>query len=162
MKIKIGLVLGITAFLIFISTNLILSQEPAQQSGSIPETQSNPDTQWVWGEVSSVDMQNKAILVKYLDYETDQEKQININVDDKTTYENIKLIDEIKPKDTVSIDYIVSPDGKNIAKNISVEKPENTQEHAQEGNITEQKASAPAEQPETPPAKTEEPKTMGY
>lgn len=151
MKIKKALVLGITAFLIFISANLIFSQE----------AQNNPDTQWVWGEVSSMDTQNKAILVKYLDYETDQEKEIIINTDDKTTYENIKSIDEIKQKDTVSIDYIVSPDGKNIAKNISVEKPENTQD-VQEGNITEQKVAAPEEEQEVPPAQAEESKATGY
>ncbi len=38
--------------------------------------------------------------------------------------ENIKSFDELKLNDTVSIDYIVSPDGKNIAKYISTEKPE--------------------------------------
>jgi len=151
MKRKTGLILAITASLIFISANLIFSQE----------AQNNPDTQWVWGEVSTLDTQNKAILVKYFDYETDQEKEININIDDKTTYENIKSMDELKPKDTVSIDYIVSPDGKNIAKNISIEKPENTQ-NVQEGNTTEQKVSAPAEEQKTPPAQSEESKTMGY
>lgn len=141
MKIKTGLVLAITVSLIFISANLIFSQE----------AQNNPDTQWVWGEVSILDTQNKAILVKYFDYETDQEKEININIDDKTTYENIKSMNELKPKDTVSIDYIVSADGKNIAKNISIEKPENTQ-NVQEGNTTEQKT----------PSQSEESKTMGY
>ena len=151
MKRKTGLILAITASLIFISANLIFSQE----------AQNNPDTQWVWGEVSTLDTQNKAILVKYFDYETDQEKEINIDIDDKTTYENIKSMDELKPKDTVSIDYIVSPDGKNIAKNISIEKPENTQ-NVQEGNTTEQKVSAPAEEQKTPPAQAEESKTPGY
>jgi len=151
MKRKTGLILAITASLIFISANLIFSQE----------VQNNPDTQWVWGEVSILDTQNKAILVKYFDYETDQEKEINIDIDDKTTYENIKSMDELKPKDTVSIDYIVSPDGKNIAKNISIEKPENTQ-NVQEGNTTEQKVSAPAEEQKTPPAQAEESKTPGY
>jgi hypothetical protein len=132
MRTKKFLVLGITASLIFISANLIFSQESVE-----------PDTQWVWGEVNTLDTQNKTILVKYLDYETDQEKEATINVDDKTTYENIKSIDEIKPKDVLSIDYIVSSDGKNIAKNISVEKPENTQ-GVQEENISEEKKVSPA------------------
>ncbi len=164
MKIKTGLILGITVFLIFtslISANLIFSQEPMEKSGAVPEAQKEPDTQWVWGEVNTLDTQNKAILVKYLDYETDQEKEININIDDKTTYDNIKSMDELKPKDTVSIDYIVSPDGKNIAKNISVEKPGNTQ-NLQEGNITEQKAPTQTEEQNTPPAQAEESKTIGY
>jgi len=124
MKRKTGLILVIAASLIFIGANLIFSQESTEQGGAVPETQTEPDTQWVWGEVNTLDTQNRMIAVKYLDYETDQEKEISINTDDKTTYENIKSLDEIRPKDTVSVDYIVSPDGKNIARNISVEKPE--------------------------------------
>lgn len=149
MKIKIVSVLGITVFLIFISANLIFSQESIERGGAVPESQKEPDTQWLWGEVVTLDTQNKMISVKYLDYETDQEKEIIINTDDKTTFENVKAIDELKPKDTVSVDYTVGPDGKNIAKNISVEKPESAQT-TQEGNIT------------APPAQAEEPKTMGY
>jgi len=128
MKIKSGLILGIVVCLIFISARTIFSQEPTEQGGPgiVPETQNEPEVQWVWGEVFSLDAQNKTFVVKYLDYEADQEKEITINVDDKTTYENIKSIDEIKPKDALSIDYIVTPEGKNIAKNISLEKPEAT------------------------------------
>lgn len=138
MKRKTGLILVIAASLIFIGANLIFSQESTEQGGAVPETQSEPETQWVWGEVNTLDTQNKMIVVKYLDYETDQEKEISINTDDKTTYENIKSLDEIRPKDTVSVDYIVSPDGKNIARNISVEKPEAATEDVQ--------PSAPVEQ----------------
>ena len=85
---------------------------------------SEPETQWIWGEVVSADSASKSVTIKYLDYETDQEKDMVIGVDEKTTYENIKSIDDIKPKDTLSIDYIAGPDGKNVAKNISLEKPE--------------------------------------
>ncbi|MFA5144713.1 MAG: hypothetical protein WC723_01715 [Candidatus Omnitrophota bacterium] len=134
MKNRRILILCIAVFLVFISTNLVFSQEG----------QDNPDTQWVWGEVSALDAQARTILVKYLDYETDQEKDINVSIADATTYENIKSLDELKLSDAVSIDYVVSPDGKNIAKNISVEKIENMQ-GAQEGSITEQKAAVPAE-----------------
>jgi len=82
-----------------------------------------PDMQWIWGEVVTVDPQNNKFTIKYLDYETDQEKELVVAVDGKTTFENIKSIAEIKPQDTLSLDYIV--DGaNNIAKNVSVEKPE--------------------------------------
>lgn len=109
--------------------------------GLSQEIQTEPETLWLWGEVVSVDTQNKTLAVKYLDFETDQEKEMSVNVDEKTIYENIKTLDEIKPKDNVSIDYIISPDGKNIAKNIVVEKSEETVE------------PVPAE--EIPPEKTE-------
>lgn len=127
MKIKTGLILAIAAFFLFINAKAIFSQESTVQGGAVPETQKEPQIQWLWGEVVTLDAENKAISVKYLDYETDQEKEITINVDDKTTYENIKSIDEIKPKDSVSIDFIADADGKNIAKNISLEKPEEEQ-----------------------------------
>jgi len=96
------------------------------QGGAVPvETaKQEPEAQWVWGEVVTVDLQNKMVFVKYLDYESDQEKEMSVAVDDKTTFENVKSMDELKPKDTVSVDY-VTQDGKATAKNISVEKAEN-------------------------------------
>lgn len=132
MKIKTTLILGMAISLIFISVKTIFSQEAVTQGETAPVVQSELDMLWLWGEVIAVDPQNNTLLVKYLDYETDQEKELNINIDDKTTYENIKSLDEISPKDTVSIDYILSPDGKNTAKNISIEKPENAQGKQQE------------------------------
>ena len=82
------------------------------------------DMQWAWGEVTNLDNQAKTINLKCLDYETDQEKELVLVVDEKTTFENIKDFNELKLKDTLSIDYIVGVDNKNIAKNISFEKPD--------------------------------------
>ena len=149
MKIKMSLVLGIIFSFLLISTGMVFSEEQTQQNPPTQPTQptqatqeipSEPETQWIWGEVVSIDAATKKILVKYLDYETDTEKEININADDKTTYENIKSVDEIKPQDTLSIDYIVNPDGRNIAKNISVEKPEGAQTLPEESTKEEPKA----------------------
>lgn len=139
MQQKIGLFLGIIMFLILIGVNSGFSQETAVSPEPVPpeaapESQAESQTQWLWGEVVSVDTQKNELLVKYLDYETDQEKETGISVDDKTTYENIGSLLEIKPQDTVSIDYTVSPEGKNIAKNISVEKPESVEPQA--GGVT--------------------------
>lgn len=112
------LVLGIIVFLMLAGVAVIFSQEtPA-------ETLLEPETQWLWGEVISVDSPKNEILVKYLDYETEQEKEIAVTINEQTTYENVNAISQISPQDTVSIDYVVSIEGKNIAKNISVEKPE--------------------------------------
>jgi len=125
MKQKIGLVLGIAVSLILISVGLSFSQESVMpEGGTISEAPTEADTQWLWGEVASMDTQKNELVVKYLDYETDQEKEITITVNDKTTYENAKILSDIKPKDTVGIDYTVGAEGKNIAKNISLEKPQ--------------------------------------
>jgi hypothetical protein len=96
------------------------------------EAQPAPEIQWVWGEVVSVDTNSNQLNIKYLDYETDIEKEMVIGVSDKTIFENVKSLEEIKPQDTVSIDYAVASDGKNIARNISVEKPESIGESQQE------------------------------
>ena len=146
MKIKMSLVLGIIFSFLLITTGIVFSEEQTQQNPPTQPTQptqeipSEPETQWIWGEVVSIDAATKNILVKYLDYETDTEKEININADDKTTYENVKSVDEIKPQDILSIDYIVNPDGRNIAKNISVEKPEGAQTLPEEITQEEPKA----------------------
>ncbi|MEK6727103.1 MAG: hypothetical protein AABY28_00310 [Candidatus Omnitrophota bacterium] len=101
----------------------IEAQNPVTEGAAVPEDKES-ETQWIYGDVINLDPQNKTILVKTLDYETDQEKEINITTDEKTAFENIKSLDEIKPNDTVSVDYIVTADGKNLAKNLSLEKPE--------------------------------------
>lgn len=88
--------------------------------------QNENDTQWTWGEVVNLDSVGKTITLKYLDYEADQEKDIVLAVNEKTAFENIKSFDEIKVKDTLSIDYMVGPDGKNIAKNIGLESPDSS------------------------------------
>lgn len=136
MKGKISLILGMTFSLIFISAGLLFSQEQ-----EIP-SQSEADIQWVWGEVASLDLTTKQMVVKYLDYETDGEKEMSIIVDDKTIYENVKSIEEIKSLDIVSVDYIIDPKGANIARNISVEKPEG-QETLQDESIEGETKVAP-------------------
>lgn len=86
------------------------------------------EAQWLWGEVSSVDPQKGEIAVRYLDYETEGEKEAIVKIEEKTTYENLSSILDIKPSDTLSIDYMVSPEGAYIAENISLEMSESIPE----------------------------------
>ena len=130
MRGKIVLVLGIMVSFILISSGLVFGQNEAATDMPEPKTEpvtsvsNEPEIQWLWGEVVSVDTTSKTIILKYLDYETDAEKQGSVGVDENTLYENVKSLDEVKSKDTISVDYIVSSEGKNIAKNISVERAE--------------------------------------
>ncbi|MFA4888613.1 MAG: hypothetical protein WC628_03435 [Candidatus Omnitrophota bacterium] len=123
---KTGFILGIAFSFLILNSGSVLSQDdPTLQPEKLAEIQAandQPEVQWVWGEVSALDTQNKAITLKYLDYETDQEKEIAISIDDKTGFENIKAFEEIKPGDSLSVDYIAAADGKYIAKNISLEQ----------------------------------------
>ena len=122
-----GLIFGSVIFLILLSPSVVFSQEALvnAQEPQISQVQppNEPEIQWVWGEVISIDGQKGELSVKYLDYETDQEKEIVISTDDKTAYENARSLSDIKPKDTLSIDYTINAEGKNIARNISLEQP---------------------------------------
>jgi hypothetical protein len=110
----------------FLSLASGFAQEPSSvvENLQLAQQEGIPDIQWLWGEVVTVDTENKTLVIRTLDYEASQEKEVTVNVDEKTTYENAQSLDQIKPKDTLSIDYIIGPDGKNIAKNIGLEKPE--------------------------------------
>jgi hypothetical protein len=104
--------------------NIALSQTEALKGGAVADIQNDPEILWLWGSVVTIDAQNKQLQIKYFDYETDVEQDISMVVDDKTTYENIQSINDLKPQDVLSVDYYVGLDGKNIARAISVEKPE--------------------------------------
>ena len=137
------IIVSLAASFILLNTGLNLAQEPEtetqEEAPASEQTQvtSGPQIQWIWGEVVSVDLTNKTLLVKYFDYETDTEKEASIILDDKTTYENVNSIEEIKPQDTASIDYAVDAEGRNIAKNISVEKAEKNIESQEEKGVEE-------------------------
>lgn len=139
MKMRKGLISIISAVLpILLTAGLNFAQEEA----ALSEEEIESEVQWLWGEVVSVDTQKNEFVVKYLDYETDSDKETVVGVDDKTTYENVISLVEIAPEDTVSVDYSVGSDGKIMAKNISVEKAEAT-EASTEGTMQEEPEAAP-------------------
>jgi len=123
MKRKTAVILGATGLLILLSAGLALSGEEPAAVLAVPQEKNEPETRWVWGEVINVDAQNKTLSLKYLDYDTDEEKELTVTADNLTGYENVKSLEEIPAKASVSIDYL-SGDGKNIARSISLEKPE--------------------------------------
>lgn len=126
MKIKITL---ISVLMVLATGGLVFGEGQAGPDPAVATvTQENiaPNTQWVWGEVTSVDAPGKAVTLKYLDYETDQEKELLLTADESTVYENIKSLDEIKPKDNLSVDY-TPENGKNMAKSINLERPDDSE-----------------------------------
>ena len=125
MKKTMVLISSALFFIVSIQAGLIFAEVSNKEDLEVAESNSDePQVQWLWGEVVSVDIKSRALLVRCLDYETDSEKEMNMAVDDTTTYENVGSINDIKAQETVSIDYIVGSGGKAIAKNISLEKPE--------------------------------------
>ncbi len=114
------------AMVLFFGLGLALAEEPAGMETANQELKDS-DIQWVLGEVVNVDLKSNVIMVKYLDYEDNQEKEMSITVDAATTYESIKSLGEIKLQDFLSIDYVIAADGKNLAKNIGLDKAKEPQ-----------------------------------
>ena len=111
-------------FAFTLSSILIFGEASFAQQEWTADISSVPDVQWLWGEVVSVDAARGELTVKYLDYETEEEKQVVIVADDKTSFENADSLAQVRVADTISVDYVVEKGGKNLAKNISVERPE--------------------------------------
>lgn len=115
------------------------AEHPAQEEG----------ISWVWGEVKSVDGAASTLTVTYMDYQTNEEKELSLTTDPQTEFEGVKDLSEVKPGNTSSIDYIVN-DGKNIVKHISIEEMEAMPEapviSEAEGIVQEEAAKEPAQE----------------
>ncbi|MCM8780705.1 MAG: hypothetical protein NC908_02125 [Candidatus Omnitrophica bacterium] len=136
MKLKLSILLAVIT-LVFGYLEFGFSKEVGSEAPIIADFSTEPEILWLWGEVVTVDIANSKLLVRYLDYETDAENEIEFTVNDETTYENVNSLAEISPKDTVSIDYIIDKADNNLAKNISVERPESVDD-IPEGLIQEE------------------------
>lgn len=148
-------------------------QVTAAPEATAPEKASSEEkaTEWVWGEVVSIDQAKKEIALKHLDYETYEEVQTTLQIDEKTTFENAANLGDVKVKDHVTVDYHVK-DGANIAELVVVEKEGTMKEEEKpmemeqgvpaEGQPANMETPAPAEAPveasaETPSAPSPEP-----
>jgi hypothetical protein len=100
------------------------SQQPAAAAAEAPAPAKPVQTEWIYGEVNTVDIAAKTLVLTYLDYDTDIEKQATVYTDSKTIFENVKSLAEVKPQDMVSIDFVAGADSRNLAVTVSVEKPE--------------------------------------
>ena len=102
-------------------TNPVFSQEESQVPAAKEADQ--PEELSIYGEVQAVNQASNSLSVQYYDYDSDEEKTIEIALDKDTAIENAAKLDEIKQGDWVDVTYSVSG-GKNIAKSIIVEKEE--------------------------------------
>ena len=106
---------------------------------SAKEGPAEPSELSIYGEVQGVNAGANSVSVQYYDYDSDEEKAIDLSVDKDTKIENAASLNDIKNGDWVDVMYITS-DGKNVAKSILVEKEESVDETGGQ--------SAPAELPE--------------
>jgi Cu/Ag efflux protein CusF len=115
--IRRALVSGIIFSMIFVFASCLLAQEAGQEAAP---AEAKP-IEWVWGEVISVDAGNKQIVLKHLDYDTYEEVQTTLNVGDKTLFENVAALEEIRAGNHLTADFKVVA-GSNIADLVVVEK----------------------------------------
>lgn len=113
---------AVAAAFIFVFASLVCAQEQAPSTDDfLAQTAQEATLEWLWGEATQVDSLTGTLTVKYLDYDTDTEKEMAVSIDEKTTFENASSVADIAVGDTLSIDYTVVGGGIR-ARNISVEK----------------------------------------
>jgi len=128
----------------------------AESAVSATPAEAKP-AEWVWGEVVSVDTENKQIVLKHLDYDTYEEVQITIKVGDKTLFENVAALGDIKAGNHLTADFKIVA-GSNIADLIVVEKEVQEESVVPETAVESETAVAPeiavkpAPEPEAPKA----------
>lgn len=108
----------LTGFFFFSFLPLAFSQQEAPQAVEPPAPEE--EVSWLWGEVKAVDPAASSLTVMYMDYQTDEEKEMVLTIDARTQFEASNGLSGIKVGDTASIDYAVEG-GRNVARNISIE-----------------------------------------
>jgi Cu/Ag efflux protein CusF len=83
-------------------------------------------TEWIWGEVVSVDPSSSSITIKHLDYDTYEEVRTVLTFKEKTLFENVRDMAEIVVGDRVTADYRTQ-DGQNLVEMVVVDRPVNEQ-----------------------------------
>ena len=77
----------------------------------------------IYGEVKAVNPATGSVTVQYYDYDSDEEKSIEIVTDANTKMENAATINDVKQGNWADVIYAAAS-GKNMAKSIIVEKEE--------------------------------------
>lgn len=99
------------------------NQPPQAASEAVSTSAVQPQEVSIYGEVKNVNMAANSITVQYYDYDSDEEKSIDVTADAATKMENAKEVVDIKPGNWADVIYSIK-DGKNVAKSIIVEREE--------------------------------------
>jgi hypothetical protein len=92
--------------------------------------QDDVESFYSYGEVLSV-MQDQ-VMIREFDYATGEEKDAVYFISSATTFDMVESVDQIKPGDLVDVEFVVSEDGRNIAREIFVD---NIEDYEQEETI---------------------------
>ena len=119
------LVLGLFAVQGYCQDNQNPTPAATETATVAPEatTAAQPQEISIYGEVKAVNPAASSMTVQYYDYDSDEEKSIDITSDSNTKMENATAITDIKQGNWADVIYTAA-NGKNIAKSIIVEKEE--------------------------------------
>ena len=112
---------ALVLFMLVVFFSLATVQTFSQQEALAQEKSGCLSEKWLLGDVIALDLESSQLIVSYLDHNTNQQKEITLSVDEETRYENINSLQDVKVDDAVFIEYKISPEGKAIALNISIE-----------------------------------------
>ena len=117
------------AAITILAASMALAQQASPDKAAVPVTSvqgpsaEQPKDISIYCEVKTVNTASSFLSVQYYDYDTDEEKDIQVVIGKDTKIENAASIAEIKVGDWVDCIYIVK-DSQNIAKSVVVEKEE--------------------------------------
>ena len=94
---------------------------PSQKGASAAPAQ--PKELAIYGEIQSINAASNSINIQYYDYESDEEKTVDVIIDPETKMENANTLNDIKAGDWADVTYALSGE-ENIAKSVALEKEE--------------------------------------
>ena len=101
-----------------------LLQTAAPEAAAAPaEKVVQPQEVSIYGEIKAVNAAAGSLTIQYYDYDSDEEKTIEIAADNSTKMENAATINDVKQGNWADVIYTTAV-GKNVAKSIIVEKEE--------------------------------------
>jgi hypothetical protein len=103
-----------------------------------PEAAQSKDVS-IYGEVLATNSTANTMTVQYYDYDSDEEKTVELGIAGDTKLENAATLNDVKKGDWVDATY-GSVNGKSVAKSVMVEKEE----------AVSTETAAPAQEPAAP------------
>jgi Cu/Ag efflux protein CusF len=114
--------------IVILITSQALSQVQETAQAKAPQTPvseekkaTEPTEISLYGDVQAVNVSTNSLTVQYYDYDSDEEKIIELVFNKDTKIENAPSLNDIKQGDWVDVTYSVV-EGKNILKSVVVEK----------------------------------------
>lgn len=105
-----------------------ICQEEQKAEAPAAAPQAAPKAESIYGEVLAVNETADSMNVQYYDYDTDEEKKVDVTVTADTKFKNSTGLKGIKAGDWVDVSLSAVEGGKRVARVVEVEKAEEMEE----------------------------------